>query len=101
MRLVFLWATVVSFSLGCLAAYAAAQDKAPDDDPLAQDLKLLQGKWELLHGKDAAGAPTLRSVKEIERNRETLRRYDAKSGKLTREHTVEFSLSRSGDVRGK
>lgn len=99
MRLVFFWATAVSFSLGCLATYAAAQDKAPDDDPLVQDLKLLQGKWELLHGKDETGAPTLRSVKEIERNRETLRRYDAKSGKLTREHTVEFNLSRSGDVR--
>ena len=93
MRLLLLCATVVSLGLGRLAA---AQDKAPNDDPLAQDLKLLQGKWELLHGN---GGPTLRSVKEIEGNRETLRRYDAKSGKLIREHTVEFVLSRSGDVR--
>ena len=93
MRLLLLCATVVSLGLGRLAA---AQDKAPNDDPLAQDFKLLQGKWELLHGN---GGPTLRSVKEIEGNRETLRRYDAKSGTLIREHTVEFVLSRSGDVR--
>jgi hypothetical protein len=82
-----------------LSRSAAAQDKAPNDDPLVQDLKLLQGKWELLHGNEGKGAPTLRSVKEIEGNRETLRRYDAKSGKRMREHTVEFILSRSGDVR--
>ena len=99
MRLVFLWATVVSFGLGCLAAPATTQDKVPDDDLLVQDHKLVQGKWELLLSNEGKGAPTLRSVKEIEGSRETLRRYDAKSGKLMREHAVEFILSRSGDVR--
>jgi len=85
--------------LGWLVASTTAQEKAPDDDPLAEDLKLLQGKWELLHGNEGRGAPTLRSVKEIKGNRETLRRYDAKTGQLKRENTVEFVLSRSGDVR--
>ena len=98
MRFVLL-ATAVSLALGWLGATAAAQDKDPDSDPLVQDLKLLQGKWELLHGKDGTDGPTLRSVKEIEGNRETLRRYDVKSGKLIRENTVEFILTRSGDVR--
>ena len=98
MRLLF-WAIIVSVGPVWSAASAAAQDKAPDDDPLSNDLKLLQGKWELLHGTDDRGAPTFRSVKEIEGNRETLRRYDAKTGQLKREHTVEFVLSRSGDVR--
>lgn len=99
MRFVLLWATVVSFGLGSFVASVAAQDKAPDNDPLAQDLELLQGKWELLHGKEGTDAPALRSVKEIEGNREALRRYDFKTGKLVREHSVEFILSRSGDVR--
>jgi hypothetical protein len=99
MRFVLLWGTVVSFGLGSFVAIAAAQDKDPGDDPVVQDLKLLQGKWELLHGNEGRGAPTLHSVKEIEGNRETLRRYDAQSGKLLREHTAEFTLTRSGDVR--
>src|SRR6476620_10697786 len=69
----------------CLTAGAArsqAQGKA-DEDPLAADLKLLQGKWELVHGNEGKGAPTIRSVKEIKGNRETLRRYNLKSGKVT------------------
>jgi hypothetical protein len=81
------------------ALLAQAQDKKPDADPLAADLKLLQGKWEMLHGKDAKGEATIHSVKEINGNEETLRRYDIKTGKLTREHTVAFTLSASGDVR--
>lgn len=93
MRLLLLCVTAVTLGLGQLAA---AQDKTADVDPLAEDLKLLQGKWELLH---AGRSATLRSVKEIDGNRETLRRYNAKSGKLIREQTVEFILSRSGDVR--
>jgi hypothetical protein len=99
MRFVLWSATVAFLSLSSLVASAGAQDKPAADDPVAEDLKLLQGKWEMLHVNDKAGEPTLRSVKEIEGNRETLRRYDIKSGKLLREHTVEFSLSRSGDVR--
>lgn len=89
-------------ALACLilsALVSQAQEKKAEADPLADDLKLLQGKWELTHGKDAAGQPTLHSVKEIKGNEETLRRYDAKTGKMTSEHTVAFALSQSGDVR--
>jgi hypothetical protein len=94
MRLSLSVIATVSLSL----ALSVASVKAEDDEALAQDLKLLQGKWEMLHVNDAAGKPTLHSVKEIEGNRETLRRYDVKTGKLLREHTVEFKLSKSGDV---
>ena len=91
---------VAAIALVGLAWQAAseAQDEKPAD-VLAEDLKLLQGKWELLHGSDGAGGPALYSVKEIAGNRETLRRYDAKTGKKIREHEVEFTLSTSGDVR--
>ena len=99
MRFLLSFATVASLGLALWTASAQAQDKKPADDVLAQDLKLLQGKWEMLHVLDEAGEPKLRSVKEIEGNRETLRRYDVKTGKLLREHTVEFTLARSGEVR--
>jgi len=78
--------------------WSRADDKANKDDPLAKDLELLQGKWELMHGDDGQGGATLRSVKEIKGNRETLRRYDAKSGKQTREQSVDFTLAASGTV---
>lgn len=77
---------------------AQAQDEQPAD-VLAEDLKLLQGKWELALGNDGAGRPTLYSVKEIAGNRETLRRYDGKTGKKIREHAVDFTLSQTGGVR--
>jgi len=99
MRFLLSFATVASLGLAAWAASAQAQDKKPEDDVLAQDLKLLQGKWEMLHGNDADGKPTIRSVKEIEGNQETLRRYDVKTGKLTHEHSVDFALAKSGEVR--
>ena len=72
-------------------ASATAQEDAQDKD-LVADLKLLQGRWELKVGDT-------RSVKTIEGNKETVRRYDAKTGELRREHSVTFKLSKSGDVR--
>jgi hypothetical protein len=80
------------------ASSPAQEEKAPDKT-LATDLELLQGKWELFHGNEGGAAAALHSVKEIKGSQETLRRYDAKTGKLIREHTVEFALARSGDVR--
>jgi hypothetical protein len=94
---------VVCFGLAIAISAHAQDDKPPDvqpqDDVLVRDLKLLQGTWEMMHGNEGRGAPTIRSVKEIEDNRETLRRYDARTGELTHEHSVEFTLSRSGAVR--
>jgi hypothetical protein len=89
-----------TIGLVCLMCQAVgqSQDEKPAD-ALAQDLKRLQGKWELLHGSDGSGGPGLYSVKEIAGNRETLRRYDAKTGMKIREHAVDFTLSVSGDVR--
>lgn len=69
-----------------------------EDADLAADLKLIQGTWELQHG-NPNGRPTTRSVKTITGNKETLRRFNAKSGKKTHEHSVEIKLSKSGEVR--
>lgn len=75
----------------------ADADASPD--PGIDDLKLLQGSWELRHGNEGKGAPTLRSVKTIVGNRETLRRYSIPTGKLLSERTTEFELTKSGPVR--
>jgi hypothetical protein len=77
-----------------------AEDKADTagEKALAADLALLQGSWELLHGNEGKGEPNTRSVKTIEGNIETLRRYSIKTGKLNHEHSAEFKLSKSGSV---
>lgn len=85
-----------------LALTAGAEPADPPSlkqDELAADLKLLQGSWELVMGADGQAAPTMRSVKTIEGNRETVKRYRLPSGELATEQTVEFTLSKSGDVR--
>jgi len=104
MRIARSLTTMIFLGLAASALCVRAQDdKPPEEQPaadvLAQDLKLLQGTWEMLHGNEGRGAPTIRSVKQIEGNRETLRRYDARTGQLTHEHSVELVLGRSGDVR--
>lgn len=99
MRIALSWVTVVSLCLAAFVTLSQAQDNKPQDDVLAQDLQLLQGKWELFHGNEGKGAPTIHSIKEIKGNQETLRRYDVKSGKMTREHSVDFTLTSSGNVR--
>lgn len=81
-----------------LALISHAQEKPKMDPELAADLKLLQGSWELHHGNEGKGRPNTRSVKTIEGNKETLRRYSVATGKLVREHSVEFKLSKSGSV---
>jgi len=92
--------SLAAMALLCLLSsfVSQAQETKADADPLADDLKHLQGKWEMMHGKDAAGQPTLHSIKEIKGNEETLRRYDIKTGKIKSEHTVAFVLRSSGDV---
>src|SRR5215207_3110237 len=92
------WAVFVSVWLALFLASSPAQEKKAQDETLVKDLELLQGKWELFHGNEG-GAAAVHSIKEIKGSREALRRYDAKTGKLVREHTVEFALSRSGEVR--
>lgn len=90
---------LVSMAMWFLAISASAVTAQDDaDDPTAADLKLLQGEWELFHGNEGIGAPTIRSVKEIVGNRETLRRFDIATGKKIHEHSVDFKLSQSGSV---
>ena len=98
---------VLATGMLSLTIIAVAQDKKPDsqavktseDKDLAADLKLLQGSWELLHGNEGKGRPTVRSVKTIEGNKETFRRYSLDTGKMTREHSAELQLTKSGDIR--
>ena len=97
-----LLATAIIISLASAATdIVRADDKTAttDDKDLAADLALLQGSWELLHGNEGKGEPNTRSVKTIEGNTETLRRYSIKTGKLGHEHSVEFRLSKTGSVR--
>lgn len=96
MRAIHLITAVPIFFLAISLQNVVAQDA--EEDPTAADLKLLQGQWELFHGNEGKGAPTIRSVKEIVGNRETLRRYDIATGKVLREHSVDFKLTRSGSV---
>ena len=89
----------ISFALICDAQEKDAQEKPKTDPELAADLKLLQGSWEMQHGNEGKGRPNTRSVKTIEGNKETLRRYSVATGKQVHEHSVEFKLSKSGSVR--
>ena len=85
---------VIAFVLCLFTSSAFGQDGIvkPEDKQLASDLEMLQGSWELMHGNT-------RSVKTIVGNKETLRRYDPKTGELRHEHSVTFELSKSGAVR--
>lgn len=96
--------TLVTATLPLLAVclIAAAQDAPNQNDKdadLTADLELIQGSWELQHGNEGKGRPTTRSIKTIEGNKETLRRYNAKTGKKTHEHSMLIKLSKSGEVR--
>lgn len=90
-------ATIIALST--IVCWIRADDAANQDPDLSQDLELLQGSWELLHGKDAAGRPTTRSIKTIKGNIETLQRFNAQTGDKTHEHSVEIQLAKSGDLR--
>jgi|GEM_PF-6511065 len=79
--------------------HGLADSDAPSEPSTGDDLKLLQGSWELRHGNEGKGAPTLRSVKTIVGNRETLRRYRIPTGEMLTERTTEFKLNQSGPVR--
>jgi hypothetical protein len=78
---------------------ASKSDKPAEDKDIAVDWKLLQGTWELLHGNEGKGRPTIRTLKTIEGNKETLRRFAIDTGKMVHEHSVELQLSKSGSVR--
>jgi hypothetical protein len=73
--------------------------QSADDPSLDDDLELLQGTWELRHGNEGKGLPTIRSVKTITGNRETLRRYSIETGQMMSEKTVEFELHDAEPVR--
>ena len=96
MRTAVRWLVVFVLMTGLGSAASAADDDDPD---LVADLKLLQGSWELLHGNEGKGPPTIRSVKTIVGNIETLRRFSIETGQMLHEHSVEIALSKTGDVR--
>ena len=91
---------LAAFVTVCVMAYwIDAQETSESDPDLAQDLEILQGSWELLHARDSTGRPTTRSIKTINGNIETLQRFNAQTGDKTHEHSVEFQLTKSGNVR--
>ena len=98
-------ATIAILTAGLLALtlIARAQEEKParvtEDKDIAADWKLLQGTWELIHGNEGKGRPTIRTLKTIEGNKETLRRYAIDTGKMVHEHSVELQLTKSGSVR--
>lgn len=85
------------FALLLLLIPTAVQ--SADDPSLEDDLEQLQGTWELRHGNEGKGLPTIRSVKTITGNRETLRRYSIETGQMMSEKTVEFELHDAEPVR--
>ena len=98
-KVLLVTAIVISLTSAVTKVVHADDNIAPKvDKDIAADLALLQGSWELFHGNEGKGEPNTRSVKTIEGNIETLRRYSIKTGKLHREHSVEFKLSKSGNV---
>lgn len=90
---------IVLSALASDTAVLSAQDGAAADKDLAADLEMLQGSWQLLHGNEGQGPPTIRSVKTVKGNKETLRRYHIATGEQFHEHTIEFKLTKSGGVR--
>ncbi len=62
-----------------------------NDAELKEDLKKLQGTWELYHGNELKGPPNTRSVKIIEGNTETMQRYNLQ-GNMVRQWQIEFIL---------
>ncbi|MEQ8784986.1 MAG: hypothetical protein RIC55_01750 [Pirellulaceae bacterium] len=95
-RTLLLTVVFVSMTGAVAAPFGFSQDLKPGvDKDLTNDLALLQGTWTIDHGNP----PDTRSIKTIEGNRETLQRYDIKSGMLKGERSVEFALSKSGSLR--
>lgn len=91
-------AAVLLAMLASVAPLLLAEDENESDKDLAADLALLQGSWVLSHGNEGKGPPTVRSIKTIRGNVETLSRYQNETGELLHEHSVEFKLAKSGSV---
>lgn len=66
--------------------------------PTGTPLAIVPGKCRFC-AEQGKGEPNTRSVKTIEGNTETLRRYSIKTGKLGHEHSGEFKLSKTGSLR--
>lgn len=94
---------ILTACLLTLTLIARAQDEKPakdaEDKDIAADWKLLQGTWELLPENAARRIPAIQTLKTIEGNKETLRRYATDTGKMMHEQSVELQLTKSGSVR--
>jgi hypothetical protein len=90
--------SVQIYSLVFSILFAAIGFCGDDSDAksLESELASLQGSWLLVI--DVNGQ-SIRNVKTIKGNQETVRRYDSKTKRLLSEHKAEFELSQSGDVR--
>lgn len=75
-----------------LAAEPSAAGTRNDDE-----LSKLQGRWERQLSAEEMNSGLDRVVKEVKGNKETVTYY-GEDEKVLRRHTVEFTLSRSGDL---
>jgi hypothetical protein len=77
--------------------FAAGGEGKPDGEAaiLKDDLRNLQGRWELVLKFQGR---TIRSVQSIEGNKSTVTRYDEK-GAVLEAHSADFTLSISGRTR--
>ncbi len=94
--------TIVFVAISGIAATSVciSGDETKDvDKDLADDLALMQGTWELDHENKLNGLVANRDLKIIEGNKETVQRFDRATGELKHEHSIEFRLSKSSNVR--
>lgn len=95
--------TLATLLLCCCApaalilAATLAPARAADDPKPKDELARVQGNWErtVPEGSDL---PYRRATKQIKGSKETITFYDA-AGKVFHRHTVDFKLSKSGQVR--
>src|SRR5207237_738807 len=68
-----------------------------ESTPQADQLQRLQGKWESELTEQGIAAGLRRVVKEIKGQKETVTYY-GKNHEVLRAHTVDFKLSKTGDI---
>ncbi len=72
-------------------------DWTPEDEDLATDLKMMQGRWERLTHNDA-GEVTMSQEKNVKGNAETMTNFN-KKGNVTRKWAARFRLEKHGPIR--
>ena len=86
----------ITLMIGSLS-FAQKETKPKEDPDLKADLEKLQGTWQRVEIDDQGNVGS-QQVKVIKGNMETLTNY-GDNQKIKSQHTVEFKLEKSGDVK--